>query len=98
MSEAIYVFAAEPRIGTELTYDGQSYTLIALEPHRRQDGHSSVLLVWQTECAKCQAPFDCRSSVAVRSLNRRCDKHRRPGSRPGGKRRRSPPRVTVRLP
>jgi hypothetical protein len=96
MSASIWDFDAVPAVGTVLELDGQEYLLIGCEPHQRQDGTMTTLLVWQTHCAQCSVPFMCRSTVRVVSLNRRCQTHKRPGQRVGGKRRDCPPVVSVR--
>lgn len=75
--------------------DRQRYDLIATEPYVRKDGTETVLLVWQTECAQCSEPFLFRTGLTVHSVGRRCQKHKRPGVRPGGKRRHQPIADTV---
>jgi hypothetical protein len=99
MSEPLHAFDGVPPLGTELTLDGQFYVLVEHEPYRRQtDGEMTTLLIWHTECAECLAPFRCQSTVRVGSLNRRCQTHKRPGHRVGGKRRHQPIEVRVRFP
>jgi hypothetical protein len=94
VSEPVHVFDTVPPLETVLTYDGQKYRLSAIEPHQRQDGSWTSLLVWVTFCPRCEAPVVVRTSLSMHSLNRRCERHKRPGSRPGG-RRRTRPSVSV---
>lgn len=77
----IHHFETDPPIGTVIALDGQSYVLVASEPYRRRDGADVRLLTWHTECAQCSAPFTVQSGLAVEHFNRRCVKHKRPGSR-----------------
>jgi hypothetical protein len=64
-------------------YAGQRYTCVAIEPYtRRRDGASSYLAVWHSKCAQCGALFSYRSPRRVVRFqpNRRCGRHRRPGT------------------
>ena len=69
--------------GTERTYSGQEYTCVGVEPYRRRDGTETMLLVWQSHCAKCGEPFQCRTPVAAKVFapSRRCGEHKQPGKR-----------------
>lgn len=97
MGTPLHVFDDVPAIGTTIALDDQVYELIAIEPHVRKDGVSTLLLVWSTSCAYCADPMLVRSGLHVAALNRRCDVHKRPGQRVGGKRRHQPLKVRVRL-
>jgi hypothetical protein len=75
-------FAATPAVGTAVIWQGQTYTLAAVEPYARPDGTPSQILVWRSPCWECSAPFEMRRSLGgARGLNRRCVRHKRPGAR-----------------
>ena len=71
-----------------LTYKGQVYYLDRTEPYTRVDGTQTRLRVWIGHCAQCGEPFECRTPARVTNFkpNRRCQKHKRPGSRVRGER------------
>jgi hypothetical protein len=68
--------------GLEVTYRGQRYRRIAIEPYIRDDGTETQLATWESECPECGEPFTIQSTrlKRLRSPNRRCPEHRRPGS------------------
>jgi hypothetical protein len=70
-------------IGLVLTADnGQRYEVIDLEPHTRLDGTLTTLAVWKSHCNTCGCEFVTRSPVIVtQMLSRRCQEHKRPGSK-----------------
>lgn len=86
MAVTLASFAEVPPLGTVLSLGDQDYVLIGVDPHLRLDGSTTSLCVWQSHCAQCGTPYVCRSPLRIHSLNRRCDIHKRPGFRPGGKR------------
>lgn len=66
----------------EFTDGGQVYSFVRTEPYRRRDGTETELRVYRSGCARCHEPFEVKVSAGGhRSLNRRCPKHHRPGSR-----------------
>lgn len=70
-----------PPVGLAISINGQRFELIGHEPHVRQDGALTTLLVWQAECLTCGAGFISRTSVARWAEVRRCELHRQPGKR-----------------
>jgi hypothetical protein len=66
----------------QVTYRGQIYRRIAIEPYVRDDGSETRLATWETECPECGETFTIQSTRLhrLRSQNRRCPEHRRPGS------------------
>lgn len=72
-------FRILPRPDTELMLDGQRYVVVGSDLHVRKDGEAIPIILWQSRCAECGALFECRTGLKARSLNRRCEKHRRPG-------------------
>jgi hypothetical protein len=64
-------------------FDGQSYHLVKSEPYTRLDGGKTTLSVWQSNCPVCSALFEIRTPAKASKFqpNRRCTKHKRPGSR-----------------
>lgn len=82
----MFSFDAEPAIGTVLHLDDQAYEMIGTKPHERQDGTSTELLIWQTECATCGSNFEVMSGLRSSGLSRRCAEHRRAGKPVKGKR------------
>lgn len=70
------------QIGQEIIDGSYRYECTDLEPYVRQDGSQTQLAVVLGECAHCGEPFISRipAEVAKPSLNRRCQKHKRPGS------------------
>jgi hypothetical protein len=66
----------------QVTYRGQIYRRIAIEPYVRDDGSETRLATWESECPECGEVFTIQST-RLRKLhqpNRRCPDHRRPGS------------------
>lgn len=74
-----YTFAKIPAIGLAVAANGQRYDLIGHEPHVRQDGVATTLLVWHAECATCGKGFVSRSPSHGMPEVRRCDEHKSPG-------------------
>lgn len=73
-------FANQPDIGTVLMKEGQRYEVIALEPHIRTDGTMTTLIVWQSHCAETGHPFEFRTGLKTKYINRRCKQHSKPGN------------------
>jgi len=72
-------FSSVPEIGTILMKEGQRYELIAHEPHVRADGQTTTLLVWQSHCAETGHPFEIKTGLKIKYINRRCKQHSKPG-------------------
>ncbi len=72
-------FSSAPEIGTILMKEGQRYELIAHEPHVRTDGQTTTLLVWQSHCAETGHPFEIKTGLKIKYINRRCKQHSKPG-------------------
>jgi hypothetical protein len=71
----------------QVTYRGQRYRRIAVEPYTRDDGSETRLATWESDCPVCGEPFTITTTRLhrLRSPNRRCAEHRRPGA-PVGRR------------
>jgi hypothetical protein len=62
--------------------DAQDYRLVGQRPYQKADGTVTMLHVWQAACVQCGKPFECTSTSAPpKSVNRRCQTHRRAGGR-----------------
>ncbi len=61
-------------------FGGQLYARVGIQPHVRQDGTVTELVIWRTHCADCGEVFEV-TSVASSSpnLNRRCNRHKAAG-------------------
>lgn len=66
-----------------VTKDGRVFVLVGKEPYQRKDGTMTELLVWQTSCAVCDAPFKVTTPFTVTCLGdtkafglKHCAKHR----------------------
>ena len=72
------------RVGQVIENGGQKYACIGLEPYTRQDGAGTELAVLETHCRTCGGSFAVRvpAENARPELNRRCQRHKRPGSKP----------------
>lgn len=74
-----------PAAGRGLTrdYGGQLFEQVGVDPHTRVDGSRTQLIVWQSACMECGEAFTFRTPIAASKFqpNRRCAKHRRPGSK-----------------
>lgn len=81
-------------IGTVVMLDDQAFELVGTKPHIRVDGTRTELLVWNSECASCNGPFECCTPGIGTTMNRRCSDCKRPGKPVKGKRGRKV-RVTV---
>ena len=78
-------YRVTPPIGKVFVHDGQRYELIHSRSHQRQDGQSTTILTWQSQCADCGRPFVMTSGLSVTSIIRRCDLHKKPGKPTSGK-------------
>lgn len=60
---------------------GQIYHEVDRHPYvRKRDGAETELVVWQSNCAECGAPFEFSTpAVFPAYVNRRCHKHRKRG-------------------
>jgi hypothetical protein len=73
----------EYRIGRVLHRRGQAYEIVDHEWRETRDGRPYVLVRLKSHCADCGEPF--RTAATRRqihqcvSLNRRCDRHAKPG-------------------
>lgn len=65
------------------TYRGQVYIPIGKRTRERRDGTMAELIVWQSGCAECGAPFEFTTPAKSSKFepNRRCQKHKRPGQK-----------------
>ncbi len=72
-------FRQPPPTGTILMKEGQRYEVKALEPHTRKDGSKTTLIVWQSHCAETGHPFEIRTGLKCKYVNRRCKQHGKPG-------------------
>lgn len=70
-------------IGTIRMHKGQRYWVSSTFMHERADGTTSVILVWASLCHHCgdQFEFTAPAASARWQPNRRCQRHKRPGSR-----------------
>jgi hypothetical protein len=66
----------------QVTYRGQLYRRIAVEPYTRADGSVRQLATWESRCPVCGDLFTIQTTRLhrLREPNRRCAQHRRPGS------------------
>lgn len=67
--------------GTRVSIAGREFEIIRREPHKRQDGTSTLLTVWSGDCAECGASFEQTVPTGRLPGNRRCQEHRAPGRR-----------------
>lgn len=67
--------------GFTLTYSGQRFVCVAVEPYTRRDGRRSKLAVWEARCAVCHTAFNFKTSTYLPKFepSRRCAIHKRPG-------------------
>ena len=72
-------FSKPPAPGTVLMIDGQRYEVVRTEPYRRKDGRMTTLIVWQSWCPETGHPFELKTGLRTKSINRRCREHRAPG-------------------
>lgn len=72
-------FRILPMPDTVLMLEGQRYEVVGSDLHVRPNGETVPIILWQTHCAECGESFECRTALTARTLNRRCEKHRRPG-------------------
>ncbi|HKR17644.1 hypothetical protein [Rhizorhapis sp.] len=79
-------FSEQPTVGTVILLDEQQYELVGVEPYRRRDGRKTELLVWATQCANCQSPFEVKTPLRTNGFSRRCAACRKPGKPVQGKR------------
>jgi len=70
------------RIGSTFKKDRQRYECVGFHNHVNRLGHESTLLVFQSRCAECGAPFRFMTTegrAKRRDVSRRCEIHKRPG-------------------
>lgn len=72
-------FAEIPPIGLAVAINGQRFDLMAVEDYTRLDGTPTNLLVWNSDCAECGAPFITKSGSKSLPGVRRCKPHAQPG-------------------
>ena len=72
-------FRVLPLSGTVLMHEGQRYVAVGSDLHKRRDGQIVPIILWQSHCAECGGPFECRSGLRSGTLNRRCPQHHAPG-------------------
>lgn len=65
-------FDSIPTVGTTVSIDGQVYEVRGTEPHTKQDGSETVLLVLETLCADCGQAMVARSTLRSNGYSRRC--------------------------
>lgn len=67
---------------TERTYRGQRYVIVGSIPYTRRDGTRTTLTRWRSWCPRCGDPFEFSMPTTATKFepNRRCQKHKRPGS------------------
>lgn len=72
-------FAEVPAPGSvSFTWDGQDYQLVGSEPHTRQDGSETTLLLWSTNCQACGVEMTTMTPMTMtNSPRRKCDDHKR---------------------
>jgi hypothetical protein len=65
-------------------YKEQKYECVREMPYQRKDGSISALEVWRSRCAKCGEWFETMRPLGASKFqpNRRCQKHKHPGSEP----------------
>jgi hypothetical protein len=81
-------FRVLPATGTVLMHEGQRYVAVGSDLRKRRDGQTVPIILWESHCAECGAPFQCRSGLKSGSLNRRCPSHHSPGKAVAGSGRR----------
>lgn len=72
-------FVKPPKIGTVFLLEGQRYEVIDLLVHTRRDDAVTMLILWRGFCADCGTEFTFKTGLRAKSVNRRCDNHKRPG-------------------
>jgi len=72
-------FRVLPLPGTVLMHEGQRYVAVGSDLHKRRDGQIVPIILWESHCAECGKPFQCRSGLRSGTLNRRCPQHHAPG-------------------
>jgi hypothetical protein len=68
----------DPRfvIGMVAEWRGQPYELTAIRPYQRRDGRDTLILVWNTKCFQCGAPFETATPQrGLKFPTRRCPLH-----------------------
>lgn len=76
-----FTFETTPLVGTIIALDEQHYRLSAAEPHTCKDGRASAILTWGAQCPDCGDPFECKTGLSLKNLNRRCPDCHRPRQR-----------------
>ena len=72
-----------------ILYKGQHYAAVEVVSHICRDGRETTLTRWLSWCAQCGEPFTFTAPTKAKTFqpNRRCAKHKRPGSRVAGRNR-----------
>jgi len=56
-------FRVLPLPGTVLMHEGQRYVAVGSDLHKRRDGQIVPIILWESHCAECGKPFQCRSGL-----------------------------------
>ena len=64
--------------GEVQNHRGQDYEFVGAELYTNRHGVEIELLVWQTKCADCGAPFRAKTTAAKFEPSRRCQAHKAP--------------------
>jgi hypothetical protein len=82
MTDSLAFLRPRYRIGLSVNWKGQRYELTGFKPHTCRDGRETQLLIWQSTCPTCGAPFETTTPCRrLKDPNRRCARHHRPGRR-----------------
>ena len=68
----------------DVVIKGQVYARGLDSPHVTRDGRTTTLVGLKSRCAECGAPFEFTTTewaMAKGNLNRRCQKHKKPGKK-----------------
>lgn len=71
-------FETVPDVGLAISIGEQLYRLAAVEPYVTKHGRASSVLVWDTVCPDCKEPFQAKSGLKCKYINRRCEKDKSP--------------------
>jgi hypothetical protein len=68
-------------------HNGQWYVEVERFEHVCRNGRTTELIRWRSQCAECGSDFTFSAPANSRKFepNRRCQKHKRPGHRVGGR-------------
>jgi hypothetical protein len=74
---------APHRLPRPRVYDDQRYVCVGLPPYHRDDGHVTILEIWESRCVECFRTFRFKRSTSRRRFypNRRCELHAKRGKR-----------------